>query len=113
MRKSESGFSHIVLLIIFVATVVAGSGYLVYQHSHSPTVANISTLNRSNNGSLAVPNTSNTVPGVASAINGLATSLNSSESALDNQYVSSDSTSDVNLGTTANNVGGAYDASNY
>ncbi len=113
MRKSEQGFSHVVLLLVAVM-LVAGSGYVVYVHQHDKTVAGSATSSKSGSSSLAAPaNEPKTASGAANAVNTLATSLVNGESSLDSQYTANDSTSDATVGTAATNLGGSYDANNY
>ena len=117
MFKPEKGFSHVVVLLVFVAIAVVGSGYLVYVHqqdSKNVTLGTASAKPASKSGALAVPASQpNTASGVASTVDSLATSLSSSESSLNSQYTANDQSSDAGVGTAATNVGGAYDANNY
>lgn len=113
MRKSEQGFSHVVLLLVAVL-LVGGSGYVVYVHQHDKTVVGTTTSSKTGSGSLAtMTNQPKTATGAADAVDTLATSLVNSESTLNSQTTTNDTNSDANLGVAANNLGGSYDANNY
>lgn len=114
MNKAEDGFTHLFLPVL-VLLVVAGAGYVVYGRVHKVNSPNSSTANTSTTSTLTLskPISANTASGVASNVDSITSSLVSGESTLNGQYDATDQSSDANLGTTATNVGGAYDASNY